>query len=68
MKTELEKQASGELYDAAHCPDIIKLLEACRVRCWQYNTTDPSDHAALKTILAEILGTKLPEGISIPPP
>ena len=46
----------GEVYDATD-PELLKDLNKCRTRCWEYNQICPTDAEALKSKLKEILGS-----------
>lgn len=54
--TEKEKMQAGMLYDAGADPTLCKDREVCKDRCYAYNMTKPSDYAARKAIMREIVG------------
>lgn len=51
-----KKMVSGEVYDATH-PDLLKKLEATRVKLWRFNALNPLLIDEQKQILDELLGS-----------
>ena len=56
MKTEKEKMLSGEVYYACD-PALIQALNACKDLLQQYNNLRPTDLAARREMLKQLLGT-----------
>ena len=55
MKTEYEKMLSGEVYSAID-EGLLKELNACKDRCWEYNQIRPTLIKERNEKLHEILG------------
>ena len=55
--TNKELRDSGELYDANYDPELVRLLDECKDKCWEYNQIRPSDWAAKDAKLHEIIGS-----------
>ena len=56
MKTEYEKMLSGEVYNAID-EGLLKELNACKDRCWEYNQIRPTLIKERNEKLHEILGS-----------
>ncbi len=54
--TEREKMEKGLLYDANFDPDILRLREECKDKCFAFNQLKPSDTKGQKKILTKLLG------------
>lgn len=55
MPTEREKMLSGQVYDACD-PDLLKDLNAVKVKCQQYNNLLPTDFSSRNAMLRQLLG------------
>ena len=55
MKTEYEKMLGGEVYNAVD-KGLLKDLNLCKVRCWEYNQIRPTLIRERNENLREILG------------
>ena len=53
--TEKEKMLAGELYDACDA-DLLRELNAVKVKCQDYNRLLPTDFAARNAMLRDMLG------------
>lgn len=65
--TNKELRDRGELYDANHDPELGRLMDECKDKCWEYNQTKPSDWAAKDAKLREIIGSVGP-GVRVQAP
>lgn len=55
--TNKELRDRGELYDANYDPELVRLMDECKDKCWEYNQIKPSDWAAKDAKLREIIGS-----------
>ena len=55
--TNKELRDKGELYDANYDPELVRLMDECKDKCWEYNQIKPSDWIAKDAKLREIIGS-----------
>ena len=55
--TNKELRNNGELYDANYDPELVRLMDECKDKCWEYNQIKPSDWIAKDAKLREIIGS-----------
>ena len=55
--TNKELRDRGELYDANYDPELVRLMDECKDKCWEYNQIKPSDWTAKDAKLREIIGS-----------
>ena len=55
--TNKELRDNGELYDANYDPELVRLMDECKDKCWEYNQIRPSDWTAKDAKLREIIGS-----------
>ena len=55
--TNKELRDKGELYDANYDTELVRLMDECKDKCWQYNNIRPSDWATKDAKLREIIGS-----------
>lgn len=55
--TNKELRDKGELYDANYDPELVRLMDECKDKCWEYNQIKPSDWNAKDAKLREIVGS-----------
>lgn len=55
--TNKELRDRGELYDANYDPELVRLMDECKDKCWEYNKIKPSDWIAKDAKLREIIGS-----------
>lgn len=65
--TEKDKMLAGEIYDANYDKELIEERFKAKDRCFEYNTTKPSNIKERNKILNETLG-KLKNNCYIEPP
>ncbi len=65
--TNKELRDKGELYDANYDTELVRLMDECKDKCWQYNNIRPSDWAAKDAKLREIIGSVGP-GVRVQAP
>ena len=53
--TNKELRDNGELYDANYDPELVRLMDECKDKCWEYNQIKPSDWPTKDAKLREII-------------
>ena len=67
MMTELEKAASGQLYDANHDPKLLEMRAQTSDLCMDYNALRSSQKEEKVALLHTILGSCAPDIVIEPP-